>query len=249
MQLIKLLSILLLFSACPASAGELAALNATNDDPLVVNMDNGTLAVQNVNGSFGVRIADTNSSNATNSTFMAFFDAPTNSSSETNVSDEKINVQTNASSSQKTATVESPEEEAAVSTAPSTPKTTPSIGVSTVPLSYLSQMRALIEARKLEVALAKEDQKLRELLTPDPALIMPRLAKKAAKKKKSRPAWPKIISIQGVDGRLSATLSSPAGVHTVTKGKNAGPGRVVSITPSKVLIRFDGKNVALKFKE
>ncbi|WP_031480030.1 hypothetical protein [Maridesulfovibrio frigidus] len=116
------------------------------------------------------------------------------------------------------------------------------------PLSYFTSLRSDLELLKLQVSIAEQNQKLIKLHTPDPAVIKA-IQQKPAKKKQYRPVWPKIVSIQGVDGRLSATLSSSAGVQTVKTGSNAGPGKVASITPSTVLIRFNGKNVPLKFKE
>lgn len=150
---------------------------------------------------------------------------------------------------------ETPETQKAVSTAENatTEKTAQrklnkaSITKPAVSISDFNYLRSLIEIRKLEVALAKENKKLRELTTPTPE-VSKSLIKKTASKK-TRRIWPKVVSIQGVDGRLSATLSSPSGIETVKVGNNAGPGKVVSITPKKVLVRFNGKNIALKFKE
>jgi len=116
------------------------------------------------------------------------------------------------------------------------------------PLRYFTSLRSELEMKKLEVAIAEQNKKLIELHTPNPAVVKA-IQQKPAGKRHYRPVWPKIVSIQGVDGRLSATLSSSDGVQTVKAGSNAGPGKVVSITPTNVLIRFNGKNVPLKFKE
>ncbi|CCO24024.1 type IV pilus biogenesis protein PilP [Maridesulfovibrio hydrothermalis] len=241
MQVIKLLFLLLLV-AVPAFAEGLSDL--TPSDAPLIDVDNATNATK---PSFSANAtAGFNSANATNATGTTGTTASVNKSNSTTEAESN---QAPANTGQKTAAELTEQADKSGKIGMSRNTTGPS-GVQTVPLSYLTSMRALIEARKLEVALAKEDKKLRELFAPDPALIKAsQKEKKQSKKRKSRPVWPRIISIQGVDGRLSATLLSSAGVETVERGDKAGPGKVVSITPSKVLVRFNGRNIPLKFKE
>ncbi|WP_432737312.1 type IV pilus biogenesis protein PilP [Maridesulfovibrio sp. FT414] len=120
-----------------------------------------------------------------------------------------------------------------------------------VSLETLSALRSQLDVLEVQVKIAAQQKKLQELTVP----MLPAITATAGKSSKKaaakgcRPVWPRIVSIQGVDGRLSATLVSPDGLQIVTRGDKAGPGNIISITPNKVLVRFDGRDVALKFKE
>lgn len=124
-------------------------------------------------------------------------------------------------------------------------------GPAFISLEDLSALRSQLDVLDVQVKIAERQKRLHELtlfaLQPPRSEISKN--KTPAVQKKHQPSWPKIVSIQGVDGRLSATLSSSEGIQTVTEGSNAGPGKVVSITSSKVLIHAKGRDIALKFKE
>ncbi|NDV24848.1 type IV pilus biogenesis protein PilP [Desulfovibrio sp. JC022] len=123
-------------------------------------------------------------------------------------------------------------------------------GPAFVSLEGLSALHSQLDVLNVQVNIAERQKKLRELTMPVIPVLPPASTKpKAAAKKKSRPVWPKVISIQGVDGRLSATLVSRDGVQTVTEGEKVGTGRVDSITSKSVVVRYNGKNIPLKFKE
>jgi type IV pilus biogenesis protein PilP len=223
-------------------AQDLVVFNATQANMTDFNTNNTNAFTQSANGTNGTGIPIGNPTNSTNATPFSFGesafngmnkasvqsgDAPTDLTND-NLKDNSTEKLTNKPISKNNKIVPS---EATIT-----------------PLSYFTSLRSELELKKLEVAIAEQNQKLTKLYTPDPAVIKA-VQQKPAKKKHYRPVWPKIVSIQGVDGRLSATLSSSSGVQTVKIGSNAGPGKVASITPSTVLIRFNGKNVPLKFKE
>lgn len=236
MRVIKLLFMLLLIGV-PVFAGELSELNPS-DDPLIT-MSNATNATSR---SFSENAtAFSNSPNAVNAAGITAFAKESNSTSPAEKSTEAKATVSNQNGTGSVPQADKNKDQEAI-------RPLPTVSNSAVSISDLNYLRSLIEARKLQVSLAKEENKLRELHTPDPALTKA-LLKKPAQKEKCRPAWPQVVSIQGVDGRLSATLSSPAGFETVRIGNSAGPGKVVSITPSKVLVRFKGRNIPLKFKE
>ncbi|WP_319779096.1 hypothetical protein [Maridesulfovibrio sp.] len=237
---------LLLFIGVPAFAEDLADLNPAGE--LLIDVDTGN-ATSSANATCTTNAtgptAQTNATNATadsnvaNATAIIAFMASSNSTGETQTQAASAQFENATAKHEQTAEPEATEQVAQPTLAFARPA---------VSIGDVNYMRSLIEYRKLQVKLAKEEKELLELSIPDPALTTPKKQKETPKKRKG-PAWPKVVSIQGVDGRLSATLSSFAGIETVKVGSNAGPGKVVSITPNKVLVRANGKNIALKFKE
>lgn len=239
MRVTSLLFLLLLI-ATPAFAEDLSDLNPEGE--LLIDVDTGN-ATSSTNATGNIALG--NATNATanlsaaNGTAITAFMTDSNSTAEAG-KQENFKPANNATASPQQETRPDP-----------TVQTGPQDAVLARPavsISDMNNMRSLIEYRKLQVKLAKEEKELLELTVPIPAPAKTSSIKTTSKKK-SRPTWPKVVSIQGVDGRLSATLSSPAGIETVRVGNNAGPGKVVSITPKKVLVRANGRNIALKFKE
>lgn len=238
MRVTSLLFLLLLI-AVPVFAEDLADLNPEGE--LLIDVETGnatsfanaTKAMTQANATNG-----TANSSVANATAITAFMTDSNSTNE--AQKQEAAPAENATAKQK----QSPEHEAIAQAA----QPTPTLARPAVSLGDANYLRSLIAYKKLQVALAKENKKLLELTIPVPTPTEP-ASSKSTTKKKHRPTWPKVVSIQGVDGRLSATLSSSAGIETVRVGNNAGPGKVVSITPNKVLVRVNGKNIALKFKE
>ncbi|TIH11256.1 hypothetical protein D0S45_20215 [Marinifilum sp. JC120] len=248
MRATNLLFLLLLIGVLvgiPAFAENLADLNL--EEELLIDVDTGNATSSTNATSFANATKTTAQANATNTltnpsvanaTAITAFMTDSNSTDE--AQKQEAAPAENATAKHEQAT--KPEETEQVA------QPSPAFARPAISISDVNYMRSLIEYRKLQVKLAKEEKDLLELTVPDPVPTKSPNSKSTAKKK-SRSAWPKVVSIQGVDGRLSATLSSSAGIETVRVGNNAGPGKVVSITPNKVLVRSGGKNVALKFKE
>jgi|GEM_PF-4542124 hypothetical protein len=249
MRVTSLLFLLLLIGVLvgiPVFADDLADLNSEGE--LLIDVDTGN-ATSSANSTSPVNatgaMTQTNATNATtnsnvaNATAMTAFMTDSNSTAESQEQETSAPAE-NATAKPKQLTESEPMGKVA--------QPVPSLARPAVSIGDVNYMRSLIEFKKLEVALAKENKKLLELTVPVPVPSKASNAKSTAKKKR-RQAWPKVVSIQGVDGRLSATLSSSAGIETVRVGNNAGLGKVVSITPNKVLVRSGGKNIALKFKE
>ena len=233
MRVTSLLFLLLLIGV-PAFANDLAGHEVPDQDlgeDLLIEVAAPTNSTQKFSVAGSINATNgTADSNATNSGAIAAFMANSNS------------------------TEKSQEQEPTESTANATAGTEKTVAQQlaniarpAVTISDVNYMRNLIEYKKLQVALAKQNKELIELTTPVLPAVMPKT--KASSKRRCNPAWPKVVSIQGVDGRLSATLSSSAGLETVQVGDKAGPGKIVSITPRKVLARANGRNIALKFKE
>ncbi|SDK77695.1 type IV pilus biogenesis protein PilP [Maridesulfovibrio ferrireducens] len=220
---------------------ELVVFNATQSNMTAFNRNKTSAFTQSSNGTFETGISTGNSS-STDAASTSFFEALSNGTTEISAQTEESRVDLNMNNPIGNSTNHS------IGNSTNENKKNKSSETRITPLSYFTSLRSHLELKKLEVAIAEQEQKLIKLHTPDPAVIKA-IQQTPARKKQYRPVWPKIISIQGVDGRLSATLSSSAGVQTVKTGSNAGPGKVASITPSTVLIRFNGKNVPLKFKE
>ncbi len=236
MRVTSLLFLLLLIGV-PAFAKDLAGHEIPDQDlgeDLLIKVATTTNSTQKFSVAGSTNATNgTADSNATNSGAIAAFMANSNSTEKDQ--EKKSAATTNATAGTEKTVAQQPANIATTIAAPA------------VTISDVNYMRNLIEYKKLQVALAKQNKELIELTTPVLPAVMPKT--KASSKRKCRPTWPKVVSIQGVDGRLSATLSSSAGLETVQVGDKAGPGKIVSITPRKVLARANGKNVALKFKE
>lgn len=219
MRLINLVLIVLLLATA------VYAQEPVGTDPLsellVSEPVNGSMPVGN-NTPFNATAA--RHSNATNATILAFYKTNNSTSNATTTQPASKKNQTSAR-----------------------PKIS---GPSFVSLEGLSALHSQLDVLNMQVKIAEKQKKLRELTKPIIPVLPPASAKpKAAVKKKSRPVWPKVISIQGVDGRLSATLVSRDGVQTVTEGATVGAGRVNSITSQSVVVRHNGKKIPLKFME
>ena len=238
MRVTSLLFLLLLI-AVPVFADDLADLNPEGELLIDVVTGNGTSSANATEAATQANATNaTANPNAANATATTAFMTDSNSTNEAQ-KQEAVSAK-NATAKQKQTTEPKATEQVS--------QPTPDFARPAVSLGDANYLRSLIAYKKLQVALAKENKKLLELTMPVPAPTKASSAKSTAQKK-HRPTWPKVVSIQGVDGRLSATLSSSAGIETVRIGNNAGPGKVVSITPNKVLVRSGGKNIALKFKE
>ncbi|NDV23125.1 type IV pilus biogenesis protein PilP [Desulfovibrio sp. JC022] len=219
MRLTNLVLIVLLL-ATAVYAQESADLDSLAD-PLISAPANGSMPVGN-GTAFNATAAG--HGNGTNATFTAFYEATNSTSNATTIQPDSAKKQTSAR-----------------------PRIS---GPAFVSLEGLSALHSQLDVLNMQVKIAEKQKKLRELTMPIiPVLPPSSAAPKTAVKKKSRPVWPKIVSIQGVDGRLSATLISRDGLQTVTEGAIAGVGRVESITPQSVVIRHNGKNIPLKFEE
>ncbi|WP_031485708.1 hypothetical protein [Maridesulfovibrio frigidus] len=221
---------------------ELVLFNASKSNKTGFNTNNTRVLIPISNATLWTTLSIGNSTNSTDSISMSVFEPPSNGTTETPI--QQVETKTDLSTGNLTSNSTENLTNKPIKESNKTELSETNI----TPLSYFTSLRSDLELLKLQVSIAEQNQKLIKLHTPDPAVIKA-IQQKPAKKKQYRPVWPKIVSIQGVDGRLSATLSSSAGVQTVKPGSNAGPGKVASITPSTVLIRFNGKNVPLKFKE
>lgn len=133
----------------------------------------------------------------------------------------------------------------------------------------LTNLQAQFEERKLEVAIAKESQKLQELLAPPapyvvqaaPQQIAPVLPdlpdltgisgtqafKPQAARRKNPPFY--VVSIQGLEGNLTAMVATPSGQQTVRVGDSVGGKRVANISVNGVTLKAGGRSETLAFKE
>lgn len=113
-------------------------------------------------------------------------------------------------------------------------------------------LRTKLERLKLQVAIEEQERRLNKTgkaaapkrgtsgFAQSPDVVVSRPA----------PARPRVVSIQGVDGRLTATLyRAGTGFLDVRAGDRAMGGRVVSVGPDRVVMRLGGRNVTLGFRE
>lgn len=125
----------------------------------------------------------------------------------------------------------------------------------------LTQLQSMLEQKKIEVAIERENQKLRELQTPPAPVVvqqpvvqpvlpeLPEIGSSLSKSKRKRPDF-YVVSIYGLDGNLSATVGTPSGTRTVRAGDKIGGKRVENISVNGVTIRSSGgRSETLAFEE
>ena len=120
-------------------------------------------------------------------------------------------------------------------------------------LEEFTLLRTELERVRLLVAIKEEGRRLKELSLP----VLPGVPGQSgtagvapvARKPRPKPR-PKVISIQGVEGDLCATVHQPGvGVVDVRAGDRLGGGKVESITLNRVVVRYGAKKRTLGFKE
>ena len=123
-------------------------------------------------------------------------------------------------------------------------------------LGKISELRNTLEEETLEVQIEEKRARKRELTrsgsVPAPTLSLPSLTPPASPS--PAPAVPRaasslmVISVQGVGGRLSATVRTGSGQVVVHKGSRLGEAVVTDISRQAVTIRRGGKTSALPFE-
>lgn len=122
-------------------------------------------------------------------------------------------------------------------------------------LGDLARMRGQKHLLEQQVKIAELEQKLKEarnpvipVVAPAPEIVLPPLEPPAEKKPKPS-SGPVVLSVQGVAGKLSATIRTSGGeVVTVEHGRRFGGG-VLCVTRDSVLIRTGASTRAVPFKE
>lgn len=122
-------------------------------------------------------------------------------------------------------------------------------------LGDLARMRGQKHLLEQQVKIAELEQKLKEarnpvipVVAPAPEIVLPPLEPPAEKKPKTS-SGPVVLSVQGVAGKLSATIRTSTGeVVTVEHGRRFGGG-VLCVTRDSVLIRTGASTRAVPFKE
>ena len=122
-------------------------------------------------------------------------------------------------------------------------------------LGDLARMRGQKHLLEQQVKIAELEQKLKEarnpvipVVAPAPEIVLPPLEPPAEKKPKPS-SGPVVLSVQGVAGKLSATIRTSTGeVVTVEHGRRVGGG-VLCVTRDSVLIRTGASTRAVPFKE
>lgn len=126
-------------------------------------------------------------------------------------------------------------------------------------LGKISELRNTLEEETLEVQIEEKRARKRELTrsgsVPAPTLSLPSLTPPAAPSPAPaagpRPAGSgglRVISVQGVGGKLSATVRTGSGQTVVRKGSRLGDSVVTEISRQGVTIRRGGKTSTLPFE-
>lgn len=139
------------------------------------------------------------------------------------------------------------------------PPLTPTVG-------QMTFLRGQLEEKKLQVAIAEQEARLRQINAPSPAPVpvmqaMPSMpldmlldSQKTKPAKSPTFASPDrrqkgVVSIQGVNGVLSATIATAKGTMTVKQGDSFGGGKVESISYNQVMVRAGKKTAPIPFVE
>ena len=124
-------------------------------------------------------------------------------------------------------------------------------------LGKISELRNTLEEETLEVQIEEKRARKRELTRSGsvPTLSLPSLTPPAAPSPAPaagpRPAGSgglRVISVQGVGGKLSATVRTGSGQAVVRKGSRLGDSVVTEISRQGVTIRRGGKTSTLPFE-
>jgi type IV pilus biogenesis protein PilP len=136
----------------------------------------------------------------------------------------------------------------------------PNAGVSAT-VGQLTALYSAADLKRAEVILLELDKKIRELETStDPAPVIvaspgagpslfPVEPSKSGEVPGQSSAYPKIVAIEGIDGRLQATLSSNSGIQKVHIGDDIDQGRIETITASAVVLRTNSGAKTLLFED
>lgn len=134
-------------------------------------------------------------------------------------------------------------------------------------LGNLTFLRGQLEETKLKVAIAEQGARLRQITMPSPpptpVQVVPQIpldmlldSQKVKSGKSSTIASPTpvkhskgVVSIQGVNGVLSATIATGKGSVTVKQGDSFGGGKIESITYNQVMVRSGKKTAPIPFVE
>lgn len=119
-------------------------------------------------------------------------------------------------------------------------------------LDRMTALRADLEEVRLQVAIEQERQKLLPKLPAPVAQPQAQLKLPSPQKPepiKREPTSPVVVSIQGVDGRSSATIRAVNGkLVTVRSGDRFGGGVIASVGRGGVVIRHGKTSTVLSFE-
>lgn len=125
-------------------------------------------------------------------------------------------------------------------------------------LGKISELRNTLEEETLEVQIEEKRARKRELQrsgAPVPTLSLPALTPPASpspapatERRAAGTGGLRVISVQGVDNRLSATVRTGSGQTVVHRGSRLGDSVVTEISRQGVTIRRGGKTSTLPFE-
>ena len=115
-------------------------------------------------------------------------------------------------------------------------------------LGTITDLRAQLQEKQIRQALSEIDAKLAgavpsspgvAVLTPDDLarMVAPEHSERETSAVVPSPSRPTVVSIQGVDGKLSATLRSGGKLVTVRAGQKVAGGTVTAVSRDRVTMR------------
>ena len=115
-------------------------------------------------------------------------------------------------------------------------------------LGTITDLRAQLQEKQIRQALSEIDAKLAgavpsspgvAVLTPDDLarMVAPEHSERDTSAVVPSPSRPTVVSIQGVDGKLSATLRSGGKLVTVRAGQKVAGGTVTAVSRDRVTMR------------
>jgi len=112
-------------------------------------------------------------------------------------------------------------------------------------LGLITALRARLEQLKVESEIAKLEETLPKKNEVSKALVLPEEKVSAALKPKEAP--PVVVSVQGVDGKLSATVRYAGKLISLRPGDHFQNGVVSAVNRSEVLIKNGSNTSSLEF--
>ena len=118
-------------------------------------------------------------------------------------------------------------------------------------MQRLTELQAELREKSLVVSIEEENAKLRRLLENDssslPRAVPPSFsapARPTVPSENLNSSWPRVLSIQGLDGNIAATVNTASGLQIIRVGDTLAGGRVERISSEGVHIR-DGEAARL----
>lgn len=119
-------------------------------------------------------------------------------------------------------------------------------------LSALDFLKSKLEILNVKVEIAQKEKRLKDLNQQIRPVVVPKVYRLPQPRAKKRSAPPVVLSVQGIEDQLTATLqfqSTGKPVRTVSAGDKLSSGTISSIAHNRVTVKTHNGVITLPFKE